>query len=416
MRRAGDPPAAAPGNDLAGARAAATRAARTSYGRLVALLAARGGNLAAAEDALAEALAAALATWPVRGVPDNPDAWLFTAARRSLGAARARGRTADASEPTLALLDDERAAAGEVPFGDERLKLLFVCTHPAIDPAVQAPLMLQTVLGLDADRIAARFLVSPAAMGQRLVRAKRRIRETGIAFVIPDADRLHDRVAAVLAAIYAAYGSAHDSVDGGGSDLAEEAIWLARLVRELLPDEPEADGLLALMLFCEARRPARRDAGGAYLPLGEQDWRRWHQAPFVEAEGLLRAAARRGRPGRFQIEAAIQSLHAQGVITGAANPAALTALYDLLIAVAPTIGARIGRAAARAAIDPAAALADLDTLATRCAAHQPWWATRAHVLALAGDSAGARAAATTAAGLATDRAVRDWLLARYGGG
>jgi RNA polymerase sigma-70 factor (ECF subfamily) len=392
---------------------AADRAARNSYGRLLALLASRSRDIAAAEDALAEALAAAIATWPTRGVPANPDAWLLTAARRNLGHARARGATALAGTDTLALLQDERDAGDAVPFGDERLKLLFVCAHPAIDASVQAPLMLQTVLGLDAARIAASFLVAPATMGQKLVRAKSRIRDAGIAFAIPESEQLPARRAAVLAAIYAAYGTAHDSIAGADprtDGLASEAIWLGRLLCGLMPDDPEAMGLLALMLFCEARRPARRDAAGGFVPLLAQDPHRWDAAMLAEAEALLRAAARFATPGRFQIEAAIQSLHAETVMTGIANPGPLLALYDLLLAIAPSVGARVSRAAALAAIDVPAALADLDSISDRCAGYQPWWAARAHVLRRAGDAAAARVAARTAAGLATDPAVRAWLL------
>lgn len=178
-----------------------------------------------------------------------------------------------------------------------------------------------------------------------------------------------------------------------------------------MPGDPEASGLLALMLYCEARRPARRDIGGAFVPLFAQDPHRWDGAKFAEAEGLLRAAAQSATPGRFQIEAAIQSLHAETVLTGAARPEALLALYDLLLATAPSIGARVNRVVALAALDAAAAHAELEVLGDRCALYQPWWAARAHVLQRAGDAAGAAQAARTAAGLATDPAVRDWLLA-----
>ncbi len=406
--------AARRGFEDAAARRSVEIAARTSYGRLLALLASRSRDIAAAEDALAEALEAAIATWPDRGVPANPDAWLLTAARRNLGHARARQATATTGAATMALLQDERDSHGAVPFGDERLKLLFVCAHPAIDASVQAPLMLQTVLGLDAARIAASFLVAPATMGQKLVRAKARIRDAGIAFAIPESEQLPERRAAVLAAIYAAYGTAHDTITGAdprGEGLAGEAIWLARLLCELMPDDPEALGLLALMLFCEARRPARRDAAGGFVPLRAQDPHRWDAAMLAEAEALLRTAARHATPGRFQIEAAIQSLHAETVMTGVSNPGPLLALYDLLLATAPSIGARVSRAVALAALDPAAACAALDALADRCATYQPWWAARAHLLRLTGDMARAHAATKTAAGLASDPAVRAWLLA-----
>jgi RNA polymerase sigma-70 factor (ECF subfamily) len=399
--------------------AAAEAAARTSYGRLLALLAARSRDIAAAEDALADAFVAALTRWPLDGVPTNPDAWLFTAARRNIGHARARGATAAGGEAALALLAAERTDTETSAFQDERLKLLFVCAHPAIAADAQAPLMLQTVLGLDAARIAANFLVTPAAMGQRLVRAKSRIRDAGIAFAIPDAAHVADRLGAVRAAIYAAYGTGWDMDAGSGErerDLAPEAIWLARLLLALQPADAENHGLLALMLFCEARRAARRDADGGFVPLRQQDPRRWNAAAFAEAETLLRTAAQYSLPGRYQIEAAIQSLHAETVMTGHANPGPLLALYDLLIAIAPSIGGQVARATVLADTgEPVAALAALDAIAARAATYQPWWAARAHALHSAGDIDGARGAATRAAGLATDPAVRAFLLANGGG-
>ncbi len=407
-RRAADAP------DLPMGWLVAERAARNSYGRLLALLASRSRDITTAEDALAEALASALSTWPTRGVPDNPDAWLLTAARRNLGHAHARSATAQAAVDTIALLNQERDSRDPQLLGDARLQLLFVCAHPAIDPTVQAPLMLQTVLGIDAARIAASFLVAPATMSQKLVRAKKRIRDAGIAFVVPEAEHLPERRNAVLSAIYAAYGMAHDAIPGSSEahGLAGEAIWLARLLRELMPIDPEAMGLLALMLYCEARRPARRDSSGAFVPLFAQDPQRWDAAQLAEAESLLRVAAQSAKPGRFQIEAAIQSLHAETIFTGSAKPEPLLALYDLLLTFAPSIGARVSRSVALAAIDAPAACRALDLLADQCALYQPWWAARAHVLRLAGNAQGATQAARTAAGLASDPAVRQWLLTK----
>jgi len=400
------------------ARRAAEAAARSSYGRLVAMLASRSGDIAAAEDALAEALATALTAWAARGVPDNPDAWLLTAARRNLGHARGRAATASAGEATMMLLHDERnedgaAAHGDMPFGDDRLKLMFVCAHPAIAADVQAPLMLQTVLGLDAARIAGSFLISPGAMGQKLVRAKVKIRDAGIAFVVPGSEVLAARTGAVLSAIYAAYGTGWEDVLGADArrkGLAEEAIWLGRLVTDLLPGDPEAMGLLSLMLHCEARRPARRGDDGAFVPLADQDAHRWSPVMIREAEGLLRAAARLARPGRFQTEAAIQSLHAQAVMTGEDLRGALTQLYDLLVSITPSTGAAVARAVAYAEADQAVvALAQLEDL-DNCGGYQPWWAARARVLWLLGNESAAREAAVRAAGLSDDPAVRAFLL------
>ncbi len=391
---------------------AAETAARTAYGRLLALLARDSRDIAAAEDALAAALARALARWPVDGVPANPDAWLLTVARRELGHGRARAATALAAAPALALLDEERAdLPPDLP--DERLKLLFVCTHPAINARVQAPLMLQVVLGLDAARIAAAFLVSPAAMGQALVRAKARIRDAGIAFAVPPAEDRAARMAAIRTAIYAAYGAGWDVVDAGDTppDLAAEALFLARLLVTLAPDDAENLGLNALILLCEARRPARRDATGAYVPLHRQDVALWHRDHVREGEAALRAAAGLARPGRFQMEAAIQSLHNQQRLTGADLSVPLIGLYDRLLAIAPSIGAAIARAAALTVSgNGAAALAALNAMAERCTQHQPWWAARAHALAALGRADASRAAAGRAAGLSSDPAVRDFLL------
>jgi RNA polymerase sigma-70 factor (ECF subfamily) len=395
------------------ARRAAEAAARTSYGRLVAMLASRSGDIAGAEDALADAFASAISVWPERGIPDHPDAWLLTAARRNLGHLRGRAATAAAGEATVILLYEERAEGEPIPFGDDRLKLMFVCAHPAIAADVQAPLMMQTVLGLDAARIAGNFLVSPAAMGQKLVRAKVKIRDAGIAFVVPEPEVLAARTGAVLSAIYAAFGTGWEDVLGADSQrkgLTDEAIWLGRLVAELLPDDPEAMGLLSLMLHCEARKPARRDPDGAFVALSDQDPHRWVRPMVAEAEALLRSAALHGTPGRFQIEAAIQSLHAQTVMTGEDLRGPLTGLYDLLVSVAPSTGGAVARAVAYANAERhAAALDQLDSLAG-CGSYQPWWAARARVLWLKGDAEGAQAAVVTAAGLSNDPAVRTFLL------
>lgn len=399
-----------------GARRTAEAVARASYGRLVAYLSARSRDVAAAEDALAEAFRSALEAWPARGVPDRPEAWLYTVARRNLVHLSRRVAVRSEAEPTLELLAEERLERESAAFPDERLKLLFVCAHPAIDPAARAPLMLQTVLGLDAARIASAFLVAPAAMGQRLVRAKAKIRDAGIAFAVPEPDDLPDRLEAVLDAIYAAYGSGWE--DAAGADarrkgLTEEAIWLAGLVVGLLPEEPEARGLLALMLYCEARASARRTSAGEFVPLSEQDPRSWDRSMIAAAERELATAGGLGRVGRYQLEAAIQSAHSQRGVIGATNWDAILMLYAGLVAASLTIGALAGRAAAIAeALGAAPGLAAVDALPAQTArAYQPYWALRAHLLARLGDPA-ARTAYATAIGLAEDPAVKAFLLAR----
>lgn len=396
---------------------AAELAARASYGRLLAYLAARWRDVARAEDALGDALLAALETWPRTGVPDNPVAWLLTAARRRLVDGARHAGVAAAAEADLKIMLDERADASPAAFPDERLALLFVCAHPAIDEAARTPLMLQTVLGLDAARIASAFLVAPATMSQRLVRVKAKIREAGIRFEIPAPGELAARLDAVLEAIYAAYGSGWEDVAGADPrrhGLAEEAIWLGRLVARLRPDEPEAQGLLALMLHCEARRAARRDAAGAYVPLGFQDLRRWSRPMIEEAEEVLAGAARLKAAGRFQLEAAIQSVHAQRVRTGETDWEAVTLLYEGLLRHAPTIGARVAHAAALGeARDAEAGLAALDAIPPdEVATYQPYWALRGHVLKALGRAAEAGEAYDRAIGLSEDPAVRAFLLGR----
>ena len=367
------------------ARRAAERAARDSYGRLVALLAARTGDIATAADAVSEAFVAALRTWPVTGVPDDPTAWLFTAARRTASNVWRHARVQDLAAPEL--LRQYETRRPELPvFPDERLKLLFVCTHPAIDPAARTPLMLQTVLGLDAARIARAFLVPASTMSQRLVRAKARIRDAGIRFDVPEPAQWAERVVDVHHAVYASFGVGWDIIDGGDDDhldLVEEALYLGRLLVTLLPDDAEAMGLLALMLYCEARRLARHSATGAFIPLRDQDTRLWSRDRIIEAEDLLTSASRLRTFGRFQCEAAIQSVHVQGVVTGRTNHAALDTLYRLLSTHAPTPAARVAHAAARLqAGEPAEALSLLEALSPKSVErYQPFWVTRAHVLA-----------------------------------
>src|ERR1700733_11332148 len=332
-----------------GIHRAIERVARESYGRLVAYLCAQTRDVASAEDALSNALIAALETWPRNGVPQNPEAWLLTAARRSFIDLVRHRKVAEASEPTLALLREESNDMTLSPeFPDERLKLLFVCAHPAIDPATHTPLMLQTVLGLDAARIAHTFLISPTTMGQRLVRAKTKIRDGGIRFEIPQERELPQRLEAVLEAIYAAFGIGWDDmagVDQRGRDLAEEAIWLARVLLQLMPGEAEVHGLLALMLHCEARRAARRGPDGRYVPLSEQDCQKWSSLLIKEAEQHLAEASNRGHAGRFQLEAAIQSVHAERARSGGIEWKAIVMFYEQLIRISPTVGTRTGYAA-----------------------------------------------------------------------
>jgi predicted RNA polymerase sigma factor len=393
--------------------------ARRSYGRLLAFLAARTGDVAAAEDALSEAFAAALSDWPLKGCPSNPEAWLLTVARRKLIDVARRRLTGEAATGQLQLMAEGLdAAAAEADIPDRRLALMFACAHPAIEAGIRAPLMLQVVLGLDARMIASAFLTSPAAMGKRLVRAKDKIRQAGIPFRVPEREELPGRLDAVLDAIYAAFTEGWS--DPGGTDVArrdltQEALFLARLVTQLLPEEPEALGLLALMLHAEARRPARRTADGEYVPLAEQDMALWDSEMIVAAEALLRRASGLGTIGRYQLEGALQSAHVYRCVTGQANWAEVLQLYDALLAVAGSPVVAINRALAIAELHGAgAALAAMPEVAAdaRLAEYQPWWAARAELLARTDANSEARRAYAIAIGLERDPAVRRFLQRR----
>lgn len=399
-------------------RRAIERVARESYGRLVAYLSVHTHDVASAEDALSNALVSALNHWPREGVPKNPEAWLLTAARHSLIDAIRHQKVVLDSEPTLKFLTESSTEAPVLTatqFPDERLKLLFVCAHPAIDPAMHTPLMLQTVLGLDAARIAQAFLIAPKTMGQRLFRAKTKIRSGGIPFEIPQERNLPERLDAVLEAIYAAFDIGWDDMAGAdhrGRDLAEEALWLARVLLQLMPGEAEVQGLLALMLHCEARRAARRGSGGRYIPLSEQDPKLWSLPSIEEAEVHLSEAFKHGKFGRFQLEAAIQSVHAERARTGRTDWAAIVLFYEQLLRISPALGTQAGYAAAIAeAKGPEAGLAVLDSIDPEAVSHyQPYWAVRAHLLQRLGKSREAADAFDRAIGLSEDPAVRAFLL------
>jgi len=396
------------------------RVARESYGRLVAFLSSHTHDLASAEDALSDALVAALTTWPRNGVPQRPEAWLLRTAHNSLIDNVRHQQVVLANEQTIRLLGEQATQRHmSADFPDERLKLLFVCAHPAIDSSMHTPLMLQTVLGLDASRIARAFLASPAAMGQRLVRAKGKIRDLGIRFEVPEQRELPQRLDAVLEAIYAAFGIGWDDIvgiDQCGRDLAEEAIWLARVLLKLMPGENEARGLLALMLHCEARRAARRGADGHYVPLSEQDPQRWSLPLIEEAERHLAEASRQGQAGRFQLEAAIQSVHAERARSGSTEWPAVVLFYEQLLRICPTVGTRTGYAAALAEVNGAeAGLAVLDAITLETVRrYQPYWAVRAHLLQHLGKAEEAKKAFDWAIGLAEDPAIRQFLLQRRG--
>ncbi|WP_104162367.1 RNA polymerase sigma factor [Cryobacterium sp. N22] len=433
------------------ARARAELAARASYGRLIAVLAAPTGDIAAAEDALSDAFERALITWPRDGVPDNPEGWLLTVARNRLrdlwksaavrlraplaedpldGAARDGGRgtgTAsigpdawDGGSGTVGLDVLDSLDAEAIP--DKRIELLCVCAHPAIDPGIRTPLMLHTVLGLTAADIAAAYAVPEQTMAQRLVRAKRRIRATRIPFVLPSLTELPQRLPPVLEAVYGAYAidwaSADPDARAAPDSLAGEALYLAETLAALLPDEPEVLGLAALLALSIARLPARTTSSGELVALDDQDPALWDTTLIERGERYLRRAQPLGRIGRFQLEAAIQSAHCDRARSGVTDWATLKILHTALVRVSPTAGARVALAAVTGEVDgPAAGLGVLDALARDrpdTASFQPFWATRAHLCAEAGRVADARAAYARAVELTGDERLRAALRRRAG--
>ena len=389
---------------------------RDSYGRLLAVLAAPTRDIAAAEDALADAFERALVRWPGDGIPANPEGWLLTVARnrlRDLWKSSGYRMTESLTESDCAStsLDDDMPA---IP--DRRLELMLVCAQPAIAPNIRTPLMLQSVLGVEAAAIATAFAVEPATMAQRLVRAKKRIRDAGIPFALPERDDLAERLHSVLEAVYGAYAIDWQLAPQGApiESLSAEALHLALVLAELLPDEPEVLGLAALVCLSEARRPARRTADGGFIPLDGQDTRRWDSVLIARGEVLLRRAHDHRRPGRFQYEAAIQSAHCTRATQGRVDMTALRKLHRALLRVAPSLGAAVASAAVDGEIDGAdAGLRALDAIDDPAVERfQPAWTTRAHLLAEAGRVTEAAGAYRRAIELTADSGVAEYLLRR----
>ena len=409
---------------------AVEKAARESYGKLLAWLSWQWRDVAAAEDALATALTKALQVWPISGVPQAPESWLLTVAKRELLQVARRHRLHESPQVQALLTDSEQIAddpAAAKPLPDSRLKLLFVCAHPAIDRAIRPALMLQTVLGFEAAEIAQAMLISPAAMAQRLVRAKQKIRDTALRFEEPELDDLPDRLSTVLEAIYAAYGLAWDGIDGSEAakivDWRDEAIFLATLLCDLLtenvrqsryPEQVLAEpyGMLALMLLCEARQSARRGDRGQFVPLGEQDTALWNHELLLRVDTLLAYSARLRALGPYQIEAAIQAAHTSRISTGFTPWPEIVKLYEALVLLAPTIGSRIAHAAALAQSGQSAvALMQLQAIPPQSISeYQPYWVALAYVQRLMGDLSAAEQSLMRAVGLTSSPSLREFLL------
>ena len=383
----------------------ADRVARDSYGRLVAMLAARSGDIAAAEDALAGAFEKALAVWPRDGVPDRPEAWLMTTARNALtDAARRRARFPETHD-----IPESPAPESDHAFPDNRLALMCVCSHPAIAPDLHAPLILQTVLGLDVVRIAQAFVIPAPTLAQRLVRAKRKIRDSRVPFALPDPALLSERLSALHEAIYAAH--ALDWLAPTDA-LGEEALYLADLLARLCPDHAESLGLAALIAFGHARRSSRVRAG-AYVPLDQQDPSDWDPELNRYALRRLNAARALNRPGRFQIEAAIQSVHLARAPGAAPDWSALDHLYAALMQVAPSLGAAVAQAQVKSErYDAETGLRFLQALPSEAVSgFQPYWTARFEMLRRLRDP-GATAAGRRALDLTTEPALRAFIAGR----